>query len=127
MILIIDNVFKLGLERIVAYAEAHPLYLDDILGMINGERPMAGDMEEYRFIDAFGTKVVYTIEILEEYTLRHFSISMRNGKQLPHPIIVEEIMHLLGFKNTFHNCIVEIERRADDPTIGILNIAEKIN
>lgn len=127
MILIIDKCFKEGLKKIVAHAEANPLTLDDIHDMLNGERPVAGNTEGYFMIDPFGTKIVYTIENLPDYSLRHFSISMCNGKNLPHPIIIEEIMILLGFKNHFHNCIVEIENRSDDPLTGILNVAEIIN
>lgn len=126
MIIILSPTFIKDIKNLVAFAEANPLYLDDLLDMINGEKPPAGNTKGYYLIDPFGTKIVYTIEILPDYKLRHFSISINNGKTAPPPVIVEEIMSLLGFKSKLSDCIVEIERRESDPTIGILNVAEKI-
>jgi hypothetical protein len=126
MVFIFSPCFIESIKNLVAFAEANPLYLDDILDMINGAKPPAGNIDGYYLIDPFGTKIVYTIEILPEYKLRHFSISINNGKTVPPVVIVEEIMSLLGFKSKLSDCIVEIERRESAPDIGILNVAEKI-
>lgn len=126
MVIIFSPHFIESIKKLVAFAEANPLYTDDILDMINGEKPPAGNTEGYYLIDPFGTKIVYTIDILPEYKLRHFSISINNGKTAPPIVIVEELMKILGFKSKLSECIVEIERRESDPEVGILNVAEKI-
>lgn len=126
MVMIIDHNFIESIKKVKEFAEKNPLYLNDILDMINGEKPMAGNTEGYYFIDQFGTKIVCTIEILQEYKLRHFSISMNHGKIMPNPFLVVAIMDILGFKNSLPDCIIEIERRESDPTVAILNVAEKI-
>jgi hypothetical protein len=127
MVFIIDPPLVERIKEMVAFAESNPLYLDDVLDMINGIKPLAGDTKGHYIIDRFGTKIVYTIEIFPDYKLRHFSISMDNGKKMPHPVIVQEIMDLLGFKAKLSKCIIEIEKRDNDPKVGILNIAELIN
>jgi len=125
MIFIIEPNFIQRVKDVVEFAEANPLYVDDILDMMNGAKPMAGDIKGYYLVDRFGTKIVFTIDIMAEYKLKHLSISINKGKTIPHPAIVQEIMNLFGFKSELSQCIVEIERRENNK-IGILNVAEKI-
>jgi hypothetical protein len=116
------------LEELAEFAEANPLYLDDLLDMINGSIPVAGDTKGYYIIDPFGTKIVYTIEIVPEYKLRHLSISMNDGLKIPPPAFAELIMTYLGFKYELGDpeCIVDFEERQNNPSVRILNVAEKI-
>ena len=125
MIFIIEPSFVDKIKNIVDFAEANPLCIDDILDMKNGDIPIAGDTEGYYLIDRFGTKIVYTIDVMPECTLRHLSISIDNGKRMPHPAIVQEIITLFGFNSKLEDCIIEIETRENN-TVGILNVAEKI-
>jgi hypothetical protein len=98
--------------------------MDDILDMMNGSIPVAGNTEGHFIIDPFGNKIVYTIEILPEHTLRHISISVNNGHTLPNPVMVAAIIDVFGFKSKLGDCIIEVENR--NPYVGILNVAEKI-
>jgi len=126
MIFIIEPHLVESIREIVDFAEANPLGVDDILDMMNGLKPVAGNTKGYYLIDRFGTKIVYTIDLMPDFTLRHLSISMNNGKTMPHPVILQELIHLFGFKSKLENCIIEVEKRGNEPFVGILNIAEKI-
>jgi hypothetical protein len=122
---IIDYDLEGEIKKLVAFAEENPFSMDDILDVMNGHEPPAGDREGHFFITPFGLKVVYSIENQLVSKIRHLSVSDRSKEcSFPSPLIVREIMRLIGFENILERCRIDIEKF--NGTQGAVNVWERI-
>lgn len=122
--LIIDDNFKNQIKKLVDFAEANPLSMDDLLDTFNGNRPPVGDQEGFCFCTITGYRIVYSIEEQVPGKIRHLSVSVDKDEAYPNPEAVREIMKLLGFKNVLEECIVNLEEISDKR--GAINVLELI-
>lgn len=124
--LIIDENFKEKIKNLVTYAESHPFSEEEFFDVLKGVKSPAGDRENHYFIDGFGTKIVYSIELQPHNKVRHLSVSITKDEAFPNPVIVEEIMKLVGFQNSLERCKIHIEKFDFNPKRGAVNILEVI-
>ncbi len=110
MMLVIDEDFKDNINKIVNFAKENPLSMDDLLDMHNGQMKLTGDTEGYYWFSPLGIKIVHCIEQQVPGDCRYLSISVPGENKLPHPIMVEEIMSLVGFKNGILKSDVVMEK-----------------
>lgn len=111
-VLVMGDEEKQKLEDLKAYAEEHPLTMDDLLDIMHGA-PAPGDRPEYTCLIPFDYKVVFTIEPnARQVPIRHLSISVKAKGRLPLPEACQMIMVHLGFQNRIDSgrCKVEYER-----------------
>lgn len=122
--LVIDEARVGGLR---AFAEAHPIALDDMRRIAAGIAPVVGDRAGHAIRLDFGFRVAFSIE---EHPLRggagtawvrHMSMSCDRPGRLPHPAALEEVGRLLGLP-PLRECLVRedmapgaIEVLADSP------------
>lgn len=122
-ILIINDILIHKLQELKQYAEQHPLTMDDLLDIKNGDRPVPGDMKEFVCIISTGFKIVFTIEHQLNTHIRHLSMSVKTKGKLPNPHVVEKIINILGFKNKLYDCMLNLEEfRPGHHAINVLEI-----
>jgi hypothetical protein len=107
---VITDEIKKRLFEIRDYSDANPYSTDDLLDMINGTIPLAGDRKEHSIFLEFGWKIVYSTHIQSNIGhIRQMSISLKKSGALPNPHVVEIVMALLGFKNGLSKCKTDLE------------------
>lgn len=79
--LLIDENVKAQLAQLKAYADAHPMSLEDLKLVIEGKAPCAGDIQGHVIEIHFGYKIVLSVEDQPNIGLCwHVSISVPGGK-----------------------------------------------
>lgn len=118
--LLIDDVVKSNLRRLVEHAEKNVFTIDDLLNIKNGAEPPPGDREGFSCNIPIGFRVVFSIERQPIGMVRHLSVSVDSEKSLPHPHAVIEIMRELGFENLLEDCVLDF--KSDLSAVNILEV-----
>jgi len=84
------------LKGLKEYAESHPMSMDDMLDIINGDSGAAGDFDEFTRDIPVGYRVVFSVEQQVPGDIRHISISCEGPT--PSPEAVELILEEMGFE-----------------------------
>jgi len=121
---IINNVLKVQLADLAAYAVENPITMNDMLDVMNGAKKPAGDNPRHYIELNEGFKIVYSIEQQPKGDARHLSVGVLAPKRLPNPEVVKEIMKLIGFKNKLSDCKIWIENIT--PDYQAINVTEYI-
>lgn len=95
---IITETIRAQFEVLKEYAEKHPYSMDDLLDIYNKQKDVAGFDKNLRLELPFGYRIVYSIEEQPKGKVRHLSVSVSTPGKLPNPVVVDEIMNLLGYK-----------------------------
>lgn len=96
---ILDGHGLAKLNKLRKYAEANPIEVDELLDIFNGQAYPVADRPEFTTEIPVGVRVVYCIEHQKMGYARHLSVSvhpLRKGK-MPNPVIVGELMKIMGF------------------------------
>ena len=103
---IIDDNTKKAIERIKKHAELNVYTLGDMQEIIKGdETKKISGQEGFTTELPFGYKVVYSIEQQKSGNMRHLSVSSPKGiSAIPNPKLVQEIMKLIGFRDSYIEC-----------------------
>lgn len=123
--LVIDDKVIENIKAVVAHAEKNAFTMDDLLDMKNGQKAIAGNLEEYTVHINFGYKVVFSIEDQPSGMIRHLSASVNEHGKMPSVPSVEELIRLFGFQNKLHDCHLGLEEVAEGHYA--INVLEKIN
>jgi hypothetical protein len=107
--LILNDIIIRELQELKQYAEQHPLTMDDLLDIKNGDHPSPGDIKEFVRLIPIGYRVVLTIEHQLEKHIRHLSMSVNTKGKMPNEYAVKRVMGILGFKNKIYECILNVE------------------
>lgn len=116
---VIVTLEKEKIENLVKFAEDNTYEMDDLLDMINGDRPIAGNVPGHVY-ETGDYRIVYSIENQTQAKIRHLSVS--KNFSYPEVIVVEEIMKALGFKSGLEDCKIDIEKSEDCTSINIWDI-----
>ena len=122
--LIINDDIKENIAALVANAEMHPVTVDDMLDLKNGEKKPVGDNWCHTLLLPFGYRIVFSIENWPRGKQRHMSMSVDEDKKLPNMEAVKEIMRLIGYRSELEKCYVYLEDIA--PNRKAINIIERI-
>jgi hypothetical protein len=102
---VIDDAVRARVAACVAYAQAHPINLGEVLRRLKpGAAPVGDDPAREVNID-FGVRCVFSIEQAKKeengsYSwIRHLSISVDASGSLVNPMAAMEIMKLFGFQH----------------------------
>lgn len=99
--LIIDEGVKASLKKMVDYAKAN---------IVDVKNPVvAGDNAGHVTILPFGYKVVFSIEDQLPGLVWHLSVSVNTPGKVPNPLVCEELIKQIGFKNEMHDCRIDLE------------------
>ena len=121
--MIIDDNVKRKMEKLAAYAEAHIFSMDDLLDMVNKEKPPPGLDPNFQVEIPVGYKVVYSIEDQPAGKVRHLSVSVDAKGKLPSIPAVKEIMIMLGFTKEIEQCKVDLENLEEDHSaVNVLEV-----
>lgn len=107
--LIIDDSVKAAVAKVVEYANLHPMHMDELLDIYNGQALPAGDRKEHVIVIPMGYRTVFSIEHQQGHLLKHMSISVDTPSKLPNEIAVREIMKLFEITSPLEECDVRIE------------------
>lgn len=110
-VLVLGPEEKESLKTLREYAETHPMTMDDLLDIINGDRGSAGDFPEFTRNIPVGYRVVFSVEQQVSGDIRHLSISY--DKDIPPLEAVELIMGEMGFEDLPDFTRVHIEDIGD--------------
>lgn len=97
-VLVLGQEEKQILEDLREYAESHPMSMDDMLDIINGDSGAAGDFEEFTRNIPVGYRVVFSVEQQVPGDIRHLSVSCDGVA--PSPEAVELIQKEVGFEES---------------------------
>jgi hypothetical protein len=108
--LIID---KEAVEKVRVYAQEHPYSVADLMRVMKGVNPPAGDNPRHVCHLFFGYRVVYSIEDQPHLGLcHHLSVSADTKDKAPSVEAVEALMKEFGISGTVYDCLhVWIENR----------------
>jgi hypothetical protein len=122
--LIIDEHVKQAISQVVQYAEEHPVTIDEVLDMYNGQEVPVGESEQHVCFIPMDYRAVFSIEDQAKFHVRHLSISVSTPGKLPSPEAVMMLLPLFGFKNSLQDCMVRLEDFAEGHQA--INVWEKI-
>ncbi len=125
--LIIGEEEKTELQRVRAYAEANHITSDDILDMINGVKPVPGDLPGYVCKIPTNYRIVFSIEEQSVAHVRHVSISLMDATdgKVANIHALRMILPLLGFESDVAECKVAITP-LHDTGINVIDVLEPI-
>ena len=107
MIYIIDRRIIDSVESLKDYAQKNIWSLDKLLLQKRGKQGPPGDEPEYTRLLWDTIKIVFTHTEQPIGLTRHLSVSTSSdGDQIPHPVVVQEIMQMLGFSGSIKSCNV---------------------
>lgn len=97
--LIIGEEQTRDLETLKNFAVDHPIDVDELLDIFNGQALPVGDRNGYSCEVPVGYRIVFCIEHQKKGWARHMSVSIHPAKprQCAHPKAIEEFMALLGY------------------------------
>ncbi len=105
---------KDALKKLVAKAAERPTTYEQAVAMSNSPNPadtFNDDNNDLTILIPHGYSVTYTEEYQRpDVRCRHMSITTTDGKAGtgPHPVAVQEVMRMMGFKNELTNCAVYV-------------------
>jgi hypothetical protein len=121
---VVDEKLKEDIKKMVEFAEANPFSFDECLDVYNRQALPAGAREGHYIETSFGIRIVYSIEQQPPGDIRHLSVGIDKDEAFPNPVIVEEIMKLIGFESDLNSCKVDLEKYT--PTRGAVSVREVI-
>lgn len=92
---VIDAEHEQSLLSLKSFAENNKIEVDEMLDIYNRQVKPVGDRKEFVCSIPIGYKVVFCIEFQKKGYARHMSVSGMD--ELVHPVVVEELMKVLGF------------------------------
>ena len=107
------------IDNLIQFAEDNTYEMDDLFDMMNGERPIAGNVPGHVY-ETGDYRIVYSIENQLQAKIRHLSVS--KDKSYPEVIVVSQILKLLGFKSELEDCKLDIEKGEEFTSINIWDI-----
>lgn len=99
--LIITEEVRENARKAVAHAEANTVSIETMRALAAGEALPRGMFLEFEVPVKF--RVVFTHEVHPGGLMRHMSMSSPIPGRLPHPVGLQEVMRLLGFKRPLNN------------------------
>lgn len=91
-----------GLDRLIAYAKANPLTIEQIKATQVGDRPPVGDYLEHQWVWPIGFRCVFSFEHHPMGLSRHLSVSVYDKSdptpKIPSPSAMNRIGDAFGFK-----------------------------
>lgn len=97
--LIIGEAQKADIARVVAYAQARPLSLEELKQTVAGKRKPPGDEPGFTCVLPVGYRCVYSEEMQPGHGLsRHLSISVLGDGEAPNEAAVGMIAREFGFR-----------------------------
>lgn len=93
--LIIDNRARAEIQRVITYAQAHPLSIHDVFGML---RHPPGKDPDRGCVIPIGYSCVFTIEQQPGGLARHLAVAVLGPGRAPNENAVELLMHEFGFQ-----------------------------
>ena len=102
-IVAVDEGTKTRIAQLIEYANNHRISLDELLKIVDFEKPPVGDRNGHSIILNKNYRVVYSIEELPNRWVKHISISVKDPNSLPSPGAVEDIVRLFDFPELW-NC-----------------------
>lgn len=124
-ILVINEEIIKEIKKLVEYAEANILTIDDLLDIQNGDKEIVGNLEQHMIHIPMGYKIVYSVEMQPAGKCRHLSMSVNSKSGLPIPEAAKEIMQIIGYKNPLDKCTIWMEDIGNNKKA--INILEKID
>lgn len=112
---IVDDQVREALDNLQIHAMANIFSLGELFKIQAGTSPPAGALPGFSVILHFGYRVVFSIEDHPGGRYRHMSMSVNEKGVLPNPLVILEVMELLGFK----------AKSLKDPALMVDNITEK--
>lgn len=116
--LVINNVAKSDIAKLIEFAESNELSFDDLLDIYNNPDKSPGYNPEFNCLLNVGYRVVFTIEQQPKFKAKHISISL--NEDMPPIDSVKLILQEFGFKNKLEDCHIYMEENA-------INVLEKID
>ena len=104
-------------------AEASPIPYEMIKALAEGAPPPEDLYADFKVVVPGGVRVAFTNEVQVHGLMRHLSVSVEGGRtpdSCPHPVLIQEIMSLLGFINPLAECKSWIEDTGTEFAINIL-------
>jgi hypothetical protein len=126
MIYLINNRVKEEMSSLAKHAQENVWTLDNLLLQKRGKKGPPGDDPKYVRTLWDSVRVVFTHTQQPSFLTRHMSVSAHSdGDEIPHPVVIQEIMKMLGFLGTIEKCTV-----FEESILGgglCINIVEKID
>jgi hypothetical protein len=107
--LILDENTRAIAKKVLDYAEANPFTMEEMIKVIHGQAPTAGEREGHICQIPKGFRVVFSYEEQKIGRVKHISISVDTPAALPNTEAVQQIMLLFGFKKQLEDNMVDIE------------------
>lgn len=121
-VLVLDEKAKEAIRRVIAYADNHRFTTHDLMKIMEGMAPPAGDDSGYACVLEDGFRIVFSYEQQPDPIgwARHISISVAATDRLPHPAAVTMIIKEFGFSGNLDNCQTWVEDLGDVKAINVL-------
>ena len=104
-------------------AEASPIPFEMIKALAEGALPPEDLNSKFKVEISGGVRVAFTLEVQTHGLMRHLSVSVGGGRSpdaCPHPVVVQEIMSLMGFVNPLGSCKTWIEDTGTEFAVNVL-------
>jgi len=107
-VLIIDESTKTRAAEVLQWADKHPFTIDDLLDMVNGQSPIAGQRPPHIMEIPIGYRAVFSIEQQRGHLIKHLSVSVNRPGKLPNEAAIRQIMELFQMAK-LEDCDIRIE------------------
>ena len=110
---------KNDIERLIKFAHANIIKLDDMKLIAAGEKSPVGDDSNYSCNISDNIRVVFSIEEHPKFYARHISIS-ENGRIPENSLLIQLIIESFEFKKPLHECYIYPEEYENNSSVNIL-------
>lgn len=107
--IIIDDGVKNQIAEVIEYAQQHVYTMDNMLDVLNGDMPPAGDNPNLVVNIPHGLRVVYSEEEQQIGRCKHISVSVNTPGKLPNPVVVEEVLKLFKIESPMYDCVINVK------------------
>ena len=107
------------IDNLIQFAEDNTYEMNDLLDMMNGNKPIAGSIPGHVY-ETGDYRIVYSIENQTQAKIRHLSVS--RDKSYPEVVVVSQILKLLGFKSELEDCKLDIEKDVEYTSVNVWDI-----
>lgn len=119
-LLIVDDLVRDNVKRLLEYANKHVFSMDDLLDIYNKQAPVIGDRPEFVCEIPVGFRVVYNHEEQNIGVVKHISISVDKPGALPNVEAVKEILRLFNIETSLEDCDVRLEDGGQLKSINVI-------
>jgi hypothetical protein len=120
-VLIIDDLAKAEIKRVVAHAEANRMGIHDLMRVIKRVDPPVGDRQGYECRVEDGFRCVFSIEQQPCGWMRHLSVSVPGGKY-PNEHAVIMLAKEFGFAQPVENWKWGVEKEEEIRAVDVLEV-----